>query len=217
MIKLPKKEGYIFDMDGVIVNNISYHIEALKIFLKGFGKEIDDAYFQQHLNGRTMQEVVLSLKPEATVDEVMRLTEEKEAIYRDLYQDHLTPTAGLIKFLEEAKKQGIKMAVATSAVTSNADFTLDGLAIRKYFDFIIDSTMVTKGKPDPEIYRLAAQNLGIKVENCLVFEDALAGIQSAKNAQIEVVGIASSLSIDELPEGLIAKAKDFEDLIVYQS
>ncbi|MFQ3212507.1 MAG: beta-phosphoglucomutase [Marivirga sp.] len=214
MIKLPKKEAFIFDMDGVIVDNISYHIKALKEFLKGFGKEIDDEYFQQHLNGRTMQEVVLSLKPDASKEEVMRLTEEKEALYRSLYKPFLSPTLGLLPFLMAAKKNGIRMAVATSAVTSNATFTLEGLSIREFFDVVVDSTMVTKGKPDPEIYLMAAKELNVAPKDCLVFEDALAGIQSAKNAGMDVVGIASSLSIEQLPGELVASAKDFQTLSV---
>lgn len=196
MNKFPAKKAYIFDMDGVIVDNITYHIQALKQFLAQFGQEVDDEYFQKHLNGRTMQEVVLGLKPDASEEKIMQLTEEKESIYRSLYREHLKPTDGLISFLEEAKHAGIKMAVATSAITSNVEFTLDGLHIRKYFDAIIDSTMVTHGKPHPEIYLKAASTLTCDPQDCLVFEDALAGIESAHNAGIEVVGLATSLNFE---------------------
>lgn len=213
-IKLPKKTAYIFDMDGVIVDNISYHIKALRQFLAQFGQEVDDQYFQEHLNGRTMQEVVIGLKPQATAEEIMQLTEEKESIYRTLYEKHLAPTAGLLEFLQQAKKAGIKMAVATSAITSNVDFTLDGLDIRSYFDAIIDSTMVKKGKPDPEIYTKAAEALGVDAPDCLVFEDALAGIESAQRANIDVVGLATSLSTNELPDSVLHKVKDFTQLSV---
>jgi len=212
--KLPAKKAYIFDMDGVIVDNIEYHIKALKQFLARFGKEVDDEYFQKHLNGRTMQEVVLSLKPEASHDEILELTEEKESLYREIYGKNLAPTSGLISFLEEAKHAGIKMAVATSAITSNVEFTLDGLHIRKYFDAIIDSTMVTKGKPDPEIYIKAAETLSCEPNDCLVFEDALAGIESAHNAGIDVVGLATSLNFKQLPDKVILKTKDFTELSV---
>jgi len=212
--RLPAKKAYIFDMDGVIVDNITYHIQALKQFLAQFGQEVDDEYFQKHLNGRTMQEVVLGLKPDASKEEIMQLTEEKESIYRSLYREHLKPTDGLISFLEEAKHAGIKMAVATSAITSNVEFTLDGLHIRKYFDAIIDSTMVTHGKPHPEIYLKAASTIACEHQDCLVFEDALAGIESAHNAGIEVVGLATSLNFEQLPDKVILKTKDFTQLAV---
>lgn len=202
-------------MDGVIIDNISYHIEALKIFLKQFGKEVTDEEFQNHYNGRTIQEVILGLKPEASPTEVMRLAEEKEKIYRDLYSVHLAPTPGLMDFLPKAKKAGIKMAVATSAITANADFTLDGLGIRKYFDAVIDSTMVIKGKPDPQIYLKAAEELNTLPENCVVMEDALAGIQSAKSAGMDVIGLYTSLKKEELPNGLLMKIKDFNELNNY--
>lgn len=207
-----QKKAIIFDMDGVIVDNISYHIEALKIFLKQFGKEVTEDEFQKHYNGRTIQEVVLELKPTADHEEVMRLSEEKERIYRDLYSAALAPTQGLMQFLPEAKKAGLKMAVATSAITANADFTLDGLGIREYFTAVIDSTMVHKGKPDPQIYLKAAEELNILPQNCVVMEDALAGIESAKRAGMDVIGLYTSLKKEELPDGLLMKIKDFKEL-----
>lgn len=202
-------------MDGVIIDNISYHIEALKIFLKQFGKEVTDEEFQNHYNGRTIQEVIIGLKPEANPSEVMRLAEEKEKIYRDLYSADLAPTPGLMEFLPKAKEAGLKMAVATSAITANADFTLDGLNIRAYFDAVIDSTMVIKGKPDPQIYLKAAEELNTLPENCVVMEDALAGIQSAKSAGMDVIGLYTSLKKEELPNGLLMKIKDFNELNNY--
>ncbi|WMN07481.1 HAD family phosphatase [Marivirga arenosa] len=207
------KKAIIFDMDGVIINNISYHIEALQLFLKQFGKNVTNEEFQNHYNGRTIQEVILELKPNATHSEVMELAEEKEKIYRDLYRKDLAPTKGLLEFLEDAKKQELKMAVATSAITANADFTLDGLDIRSYFDAVIDSTMVIKGKPDPQIYLKAAEELNISPENCVVLEDALAGIQSAKNAGMDVIGLYTSLKKEELPDDVKLKVKDFTELI----
>ncbi|MGM0581116.1 MAG: HAD family hydrolase [Bacteroidota bacterium] len=206
------KKAIIFDMDGVIIDNISYHIEALKQFLKQFGKEVTNEEFQNHYNGRTIQEVILGLKPDADHTEVMLLAEEKEKIYRDLYSADLAPTDGLMEFLPLAKKAGLKMAVATSAITANADFTLDGLNIRNYFDAVIDSTMVTKGKPDPQIYLKAAEQLNISPENCVVLEDALAGIESAKRAGMDVIGLFTSLKKEELPDGLLMKIKDFHEL-----
>ena len=207
------KKAIIFDMDGVIIDNISYHIEALQLFLKQFGQEVTEEEFQSHYNGRTIQEVILELKPGANHDEVMLLAEEKEKIYRDLYQSDLAPTTGLLEFLEEAKSAGLKMAVATSAITANADFTLDGLNIREYFDAVIDSTMVIKGKPDPQIYLKAASELNISPENCVVLEDALAGIQSAKNAGMDVIGLYTSLKKEEIPAEVSLKVKDFTELI----
>ena len=215
MIKLPHKKAFIFDMDGVIIDNIQYHKQALREFLKAFDLEMDDDYFQKKINGRTMQELVLSLIPDASQERIMELTEKKEALYRDIYQVHLAPTPGLLAFLEQSSSKGIKMAVATSAISANVDFILDGLNIRKYFDFIIDSTMVSKGKPDPEIYANAIKGLGMKPEDCLVFEDALAGIQAGKAAEAAVFGLATSMEPTEFPEGLVGIAKDFQEIDVH--
>jgi len=210
--KLKNKKAFIFDMDGVIVDNIPYHIEAYKVFLKQFGKEITTEYFQAHLNGRPIQELIKELRPDASQEEIMALSEEKEKIYRDLYSKELKPTPGLLEFLELAKANRIKMALATSAITTNANFTLDGLGIRHYFDAVVDSTMVTKGKPDPQIYLKSADLLNIFPSDCVVFEDALAGIKSAKAAGMNVVGLYTSLKKEELPDDILLKIKDFKEI-----
>lgn len=211
-INLASKKAYIFDMDGVIIDNISFHITALKEFYARFGKTITDEYFQQHINGRTTQELIHDLVDNPSHEQVMELSEEKEVIYRKIYQPHLKATAGLLDFLQDAKSRGIKMAVATSAITSNVDFTLDGLNIRHFFDAIIDSTMVKKGKPDPEIYLKAADSLQTKTADCVVFEDAISGIKAAKNAGIQVVGICTTHTKEELADKVDLTSPDFVSL-----
>ena len=111
------------------------------------------------------------------------------------------------------KNAGIKTAVATSAPTSNLNFTLDSLGIRNLFDVIVDASGITKGKPDPEIYLKAAELLEISPMDCVVFEDSISGIKSGHNAGMKVVALITTHSKDELPETYLS-IKDFSEISI---
>lgn len=189
---------FIFDMDGVIVDNAAWHLEAFAEFGKRHGlvktKEEYTKYF-----GNTNQTIMNSLfNTQLSPDKLVALAEEKETIYRELYRPFIKPVEGLPAFLEYAFNQGIPIALATSAPPDNVDFTLESTGLKKYFSFITDASMVKHGKPDPEIYLLSAAKLGVQPSDCVVFEDSIAGIQSAKNAGMRVIGIATTHKSEEL-------------------
>lgn len=100
--------------------------------------------------------------------------------------------------MEELEKERIPLAIATSARKPYTNFILDGLNIRKFFQQIATAEEITKGKPDPEIYLLAANKLGVDPRKCLAFEDALSGIKSAQAAGLKVIGITTTHSAEEL-------------------
>lgn len=193
------KVGFLFDMDGVVVDNLSFHVEAWLLFCQGKGIPLSRAVFFQTLNGMNSKDTFewLYRRPMAA-DEIAELEEEKEAIYRGFYADHRQAAPGLMDFLASAKAKGIPMALATSAGAGNIDFILDGLGIRSYFQVIVGGHEVQKGKPDPEIYLKAAQKLGLNPSDCWVFEDSLQGIKSGQAAGCRVVGITTTHDEKEL-------------------
>lgn len=194
-----KKIGFLFDMDGVIIHNHQYHVAAWIQFCAKYGKPMDEDEYRVNINGRTAATIIRYIFGEATSPEdVKKYSNEKEALYRELYKPYLKATNGLIDFLAMAKAHDIPMAVATSAPTENATFTLDGLGIRHYFKAVLDENYVTKGKPDPEIYIKAADVLQLPPAQCVVFEDALAGIEAGNAAGCKVVGVATSHKRSEL-------------------
>ncbi|MEM6829351.1 MAG: HAD family phosphatase [Bacteroidota bacterium] len=196
--------GFIFDMDGVIVDNHHYHFLSWQQLAEQQGLSIDEVFYREHMNGRTMMEIMNTLfKDQVTPEQAKKLAVTKEDIYRDLYRSELKPTDGLLDFLELSKKEGIPMAVGTSAPEVNVAFTLDGLEIRHYFDAIFDERAVTKGKPDPQIYQKCAQGINRENSRCLVFEDAISGIKAGKSAGSKVVGLATSHKREELNADLI--------------
>mgnify|MGYP003803654417 CR=1 FL=1 len=204
----------IFDMDGVIVDNHNYHVKAWEIFCQKHKIPFNESYFRAKFFGKINQDIFRDIiGGSITREQIDILGEEKEQIYRDIYKDFIKPINGLIPFLKSLKASGIKTAVATSAPTSNLDFTIDSLNIRDLFDVIVDASMVTKGKPDPEIYLKAANKLNIDPDNCVVFEDSISGIKSGQNAGMMVVALITTHSLNELPKTPIA-IKDFTEISI---
>ena len=195
--------GLIFDMDGVIVDNHEYHFLAWKKLCAKYGIEISDEYYKDKMNGRTINELVRTVFKDVDHLDKKELGEEKEATYRELYKDKITPNKGLLTFLEECKKAGIPMAVGTSAPLENVIFTIDRLGIREYFTDILDERAVTNGKPDPEIYIKCAAAIKRDPKKCIVFEDAISGIKAGKSAGSKVVALATSHDRDELKADMI--------------
>jgi beta-phosphoglucomutase family hydrolase len=207
---------FIFDMDGVIVDNAVWHLEAFAEFGKRHGlvqtKEEYIKYF-----GNTNQTIMNSLfNTQLSNDKLVALAREKEIIYRELYRPFIKPVEGLPVFLENASGKGIPIALATSAPLENVDFTLDSTGLKKYFSIISDASMVKHGKPDPEIYLLTAAKLGVQPSDCIVFEDSIAGIQSALSAGMRVVGVATTHKPEELLKYVkeIIQNFDVSDLFV---
>lgn len=208
------KYGFIFDMDGTLVDNMRFHTKAWQAMLAENGIENDGHDFLVKTAGKTNREIIPQFFENATDEELLTLGNRKEEIYRELFKPELKVIDGAIDFLEESQKLGIKMAVATAAPNENMEFILDGLDLRKYFTAITTAADVKNGKPDPESFLISAEKLGVEAENCLVFEDALNGFEAAYNANMRSVGLATVNSIEtilNLPF-VIEACADFSEL-----
>lgn len=196
-------QAALFDMDGVIVDNHIYHVRSWAEFCRTKNIPFDESTFRTKYFGKNTRDTFNGLLDyPLTEEQINTLGEEKEKIYREIYKDDITPVDGLIPFLISLKEAGIKTAVATSAPTSNLNFTLDALKIRHLFDVVVDASMVSKGKPDPEIYLKAAKLIDIPPSNCVVFEDSISGIKSGQNAGMRVIGLVTTHTRNELPLAL---------------
>ena len=194
-----KTLAIIFDMDGVIVDNHQYHLQSWLSFFERNGIHMTEVEYKEKVNGRVMHAILPKILGRSlSSDEIRRLGEQKEAEYRELYKADIQPTSGLIDFLQELQQKDIPRAIATSAPPSNVDFTLERTGLRAYFPVIVDDTMVTTGKPDPEVYLKSAEQLGMPPNRCVVFEDAILGIQAGKSAGMPVVALATTHTREEL-------------------
>jgi beta-phosphoglucomutase family hydrolase len=182
----------IFDMDGVLADNSDFHVQAWTVYSRQYGRElsVDDVKSRLGFNNREYMRFVLGREPSEA--EVLKSTIEKEALYREIYRRHLATPPGLLALLGAAKRSGLACGVATSAPEDNVRFVLDGLQLRPFFREIVDASQVKHCKPDPEIYLKASERLGIPPARCLVFEDAIAGIQAGNAAGMRVIALTTS-------------------------
>lgn len=127
------------------------------------------------------------------------LEDEKESLFREIYQHHVDPIAGFLSFFHALREQGIKTGVATSAPFANLELIGGRLDLFPYLESALASEQVSKHKPDPEVYLKTAANLSLLPSQCVVFEDSFSGVSAAKNAGMKVVGVLSSHRVDELP------------------
>lgn len=192
--------AFIFDMDGVIIDSNPFHKVALKQFCQKYGKDLSEEQLKEKIYGRTNKDWITNVFGKLDDKQLKAYAEEKEALFRKLYEQDIHAVNGLISFLEAMDRLGIPRAIATSAPRLNVDFTLSHTGIEKYFQVILDDSFISNGKPDPEIYLKTAQALGLAPENCIVFEDSLSGVQAGKRAGCKVVGITTTHSPEELSE-----------------
>jgi HAD superfamily hydrolase (TIGR01509 family) len=209
--------GAIFDMDGVLVDNMGFHLKALSEYSRRLGAGTIDRERLLAMNGMGNAEFLRAAFPEEIIEReggIAATGAAKEALYREIYGPQLAPARGLVALLGDLRAHGVRLAVGTSAITANLDFVLDGLDIRRYFDALVTSDMVTRTKPDPEIYLRALSELGLSGGECLVFEDAVAGIEAASAAGIRSVALATSLdkpTLDRVP-GVVLSIADFTEV-----
>ncbi len=186
------KKAVIFDMDGVLVDNNDIHVEAFTIFCKRYGVEMSAEKFVQFAGMGNDDIISYFMGREIEGEELTKLSLEKEAIYREIYSETIKPLDGLVSTLKALKDKGIKCAVGSSGITENVNFVLEKCGIAKYFDAIANGDMVTKAKPNPEVFLLASKLLGIEPKDCVVFEDSFAGIKAARNAEMKVIAVATT-------------------------
>jgi beta-phosphoglucomutase len=191
--------GYIFDMDGVVVDNHKYHFQAWMEFAKKYQFKLNEEIYRDQFNGKTNADLFKMIFGDSILQEQMDAWAfEKEGLYQKLYLSDMKPMKGLVDFLETLHRHRFRIALGTSAPTLNVDFILDNLFLRKYFHQIVDGPQVIRGKPHPEVYLKCCERLSLAPRECVVFEDSIAGLEAGKNAGCSVVGIATSHQAYEL-------------------
>ncbi|NNN05210.1 MAG: beta-phosphoglucomutase family hydrolase [Elusimicrobia bacterium] len=209
---MPRAIGLLFDMDGVVCDNMPAHEEAWRRFFRGHGLEIDPRDFRENTMGMPTREVLrYYFKRDVSTAEAEELAASKESLYRELYLPTRAPAAGLVEFLTSARAKGHKLGLGTGSKADNVTFILDGLGLRPLFDAVVDASMVTRGKPDPETWLTLAEHLGAAPADCVVFEDSLLGEEAARRAGMAVVALATSHREDEFRHASVA-VRDFRGL-----
>lgn len=185
-------KAVIFDLDGVIVSTDDYHYRAWKRIANEEG-----IYFDREINERlrgvsrvdSLEIILEKSSKEYSQEEKYLLAERKNNIYRELLneltQRDILP--GVMAVLNMLKENGIKISIGSSS--KNTMFILDKINLNGFFDSIADGTQITKSKPDPEVFLLAADKLGVSSVNCLVVEDSDVGVEAALAVNMKVLAV----------------------------
>ena len=183
----------IFDMDGVLVDSYRAHFESWQIALATRGRSMSQQQFVASF-GRTSREVIAHFWPDMAENEheIARLDAHKEEAFRKILAADFPAMPGIQGLIESLFESGCAIAIGTSGPPENAELTLDRLRIRPLLGAIVTGSDVTRGKPDPQVFLLAAQRLGVPPQRCVVVEDAPLGIAAAKAGGMRSVGFAST-------------------------
>ena len=189
-----KIKACIFDLDGVIVDTAKYHFQAWKRLAEQLGFEFKEEHNERLKGVSRMRSLEILLKVGGMSfpkEEMERMATQKNQWYLEfihkMLPDEILP--GVLPFLTELRNAGVKIALGSAS--KNAPLILQLVAVTPYFDAIIDGNKVSKAKPDPEVFLKAAEALGIDPVDCVVFEDAEAGVEAALSGNMRCVGVGS--------------------------
>jgi beta-phosphoglucomutase len=207
--------GFIFDLDGVLVDTAKFHFKAWRELARDLGFDIDET-FNETLKGvsrmESLEKILQKGNKDASSDQKLSWAEQKNQSYLARVQKMTKADVlpGVLAFLEKSKQLKIPMAVGSASKNAVAILTLT--EIKDYFQVIIDGNQISKGKPDPEVFLLAANALQLSPAQCVVFEDAEAGIEAALAAGMYAVGVGELEKADEMISGF--EGQDPEQFIL---
>ena len=194
------EKGFIFDLDGVIVDTAKYHYLAWKKLANELGFEFTKEQNEMFkgVSRKRCLEILLNIgKIEATQEQfdIWMIEKNEDYLKYITNMDASEILPDVPKILEYLKKQNIPIALGSAS--KNARPILEKVGLLHYFKTIVDGNNVTKAKPDPEVFLLAAKELNVEAKNCVVFEDAVAGIKAANTAKMTSIGIGDKKVLNE--------------------
>lgn len=189
---MKKIEACIFDLDGVIVDTAKYHFIAWRALAEELGFTFTEEDNERLKGVSRMQSLEILLEiggKQFSEEEKLAMAHKKNALYVS-YIEKMTPEEilpGVREFLQELRSKGIKVALGSAS--KNSPMILEQIKLTGMFDAVVDGNSITEAKPNPEVFLKGAERLRVLPEHCVVFEDAIAGIEAARNASMYCVGI----------------------------
>lgn len=203
----------VFDMDGVLIDSGAHHRAAWRALLAEIGEEPHPEHWRLTIGRPSEEAVPLLLGRRVSGYEIRRLARRKRDLYVHFSRKGIVTVPGVGRFIADLARQKIPRAVGTSASSFDVDALLADAGLRRYFDVIVTADDVAYGKPDPEVYLLAAARLRVTPESCVVFEDSLVGVEAARRAGMRAIGVTTAHTEDELMRAGAERAvADFEEV-----
>jgi beta-phosphoglucomutase family hydrolase len=187
-----QSRAVLWDMDGVIVDSGVYHMRSWQETFHQTGITFTDENFK-HVFGMRNDEIIRAmLGKDFTQEKFEAIAQAKEVAFRRLITDNIKALPGVLKLLADINAVGFQQALVSSTPMENIDLITGKLGIKGYFRHIISGYDVTEGKPSPQCYLLAAQRLSVSPEDCMVIEDAVAGVRAAKNGGMKCIAVTNT-------------------------
>ncbi len=183
----------IFDMDGVLVDSYDAHLKSWQFMAGELGKGLTEEQFASTF-GRTSREIIAehwgadSLSPE----QIAQFDHRKEGLYREIVSRAFPRMDGAAELIQDLHSAGFRLAVGSSGPPENVALAVERLAAERYFDVLVTGKDVARGKPDPQVFLVAAAKLGVSPEKCAVIEDAPVGIAAANSAGMISIALLST-------------------------
>lgn len=209
-------KGLIFDMDGTLIQNMPYHMKAFDVQAERHGYKLTQPV-SNRFYGRHNDEIFLNVVEPWVVEKfgLQFLSEEKEAIYRELYAGNVRLTEGLDTLLTDAAAHGIKCYIGSAGPRVNVELIWQGAKLDGRIEGYICGDDVVNFKPHPEIFLKSCECMGLKPEECVVFEDALSGIKAGFAAGCKVVALSTTAKPEDLAvDGLEHILPDFDGITI---
>lgn len=187
---MPK--GVIFDLDGVLVDSSEFHFQAWQIWAKRHGTTMTYEFFRETF-GMVNDNIIPHLIPrKLTKEELKALSDEKEAIFREVAKGKIKPLKGAVELVRALQAAGYKLAIGSSTPRKNIEVVLESIGLDDAFEVRVAAEDVTKGKPEPEVFLKAASWLGVPPRKCVVIEDAVAGVEAAKRGGMKAIAVTTT-------------------------
>lgn len=209
-------KGLIFDMDGTLIQNMPYHMKAFDVQAERHGYKLTQPV-SNRFYGRHNDEIFLNVVEPWVVEKygLQFLSEEKEAIYRELYAGNVRLTDGLEVLIADAKANGVKCYIGSAGPRVNLELIWQGAELDDKIDGYICGDDVVNFKPHPEIFLKCCERMGLQPEECIVFEDALSGIKAGFAAGCNVIALSTTAKPEDLAvEGLKYIVPNFEGMTI---
>jgi beta-phosphoglucomutase len=188
----------IFDVDGVLVDSYVAHYQSWQRMFGEIGVEFTDEQFRSTF-GRTNRDIFAELyRGQMTESRSRELGDRKESLYREIISRNFTPLPGAVELIDSLSAAGFKLAVGSSGPPENIALTLEKLGRASRFSAAVTGADVTRGKPNPQVFLLAAERLGVPPERCAVIEDAPQGIEAANRAGMASIAVLGTTTREKL-------------------
>lgn len=211
-------KAVIFDLDGVISDTQNLHSEIEVAIFRKYGVEVSKKRINEKYAGVPCKDFFREIFAQNNIStDIEKVVKEKQDLMLRRSKGNILPMPGALKLIAEADQRGLGMAVATSSPKKLADLILTELDLTNVFKTVVTIEDVKNGKPDPEIFLLAAKKLGVKPQECIVIEDGRSGMLAAKRAGMRCVGLVKDKSKkDYSADILVESLNEINDEKIYQ-